>query len=539
MRMLTKLFLSVSTVIMAVFMSCDVRHSYPRSLLIADSLSECNADSAMTFLDNLRDSIHTMSLEDSMYYALLRIKASDKAYLPHDTTDGILDIVDYYKHGGDRRLLPTAYYYAASAYRDMNKPSTALGYFYKTIAAAEAMGDVKVAALAYSQAGTLLYKHRMYEKAMEAYAKSLHCDSLLGNERGMVFHYRDLGDCYMLTGNSDSALYFFDKGLRLAVDMSNERLEAMVCAQLARLYEYMGNHAAAEKYIATAMAYDDSLERSPVLSIASRIYRATGREAKAVECDARLTRIGNIYGRQAAHGNLATYYSEIGQMDSATIHFNMYEELTDSITRVKAVESLANVQFQGESMKLGENRGAMGVVGWVVVCLVVAGLLAFLFFKTNVFRKGKSGTQAVGTGQDHGGAAGGEDGAVALGTAAERQQLLLSAPAVQRVLCMVNDKTDDPTGQKHKLTAEDWAELDSAVNSVYAGFKQKLLSRGRLSEFEYRVCLLIKVGVQPANIARLTFKETSTISNVRRRLYQKFFGEDGKGEAWDSFIHTL
>lgn len=229
--MLTKLFLSVSTVIMAVFMSCDVRHSYPRSLLVADSLSECNADSAMTFLDNLRDSIHTMSLEDSMYYALLRIKARDKAYLPHDTTDGILDIVDYYKHGGDRRLLPTAYYYAASAYRDMNRPSTAIKYFYDAINVAEDYDDVKILAICHAQIAGLLYLNRLYEEALKSYGQALLYDSICGNSLGMMFDYRDLACCYSGLGRPDRALRLFDKGLKLAVERSDESMKASINGQ--------------------------------------------------------------------------------------------------------------------------------------------------------------------------------------------------------------------------------------------------------------------------------------------------------------------
>ena len=49
MRIVTKLFLFASAVVMAVFMSCDTRHIYPQSLLVADSLAECNADSALDY----------------------------------------------------------------------------------------------------------------------------------------------------------------------------------------------------------------------------------------------------------------------------------------------------------------------------------------------------------------------------------------------------------------------------------------------------------------------------------------------------------
>lgn len=208
MSIVTKLFLFASAVVMAVFMSCDTRHIYPRSLLVADSLAECNADSALALLDTIADSAHAMPLQDSMYYALLRVKARDKAYQPNDTTDGILSIVSYYEHGGDRRLLPTAYYYAASAYRDMNKPAAALRYLYNAIDVAEEYGDVKIMSLCHAQIANLLYMNRLYEEAMNGFRVSFKIDSARHDVRGMAFGLRDIANCYRGLKDEKNALHY-------------------------------------------------------------------------------------------------------------------------------------------------------------------------------------------------------------------------------------------------------------------------------------------------------------------------------------------
>lgn len=528
MSIVTKLFLFASAVVMAVFMSCDTRHIYPRSLLVADSLAECNADSALALLDTIADSAHAMPLQDSMYYALLRVKARDKAYQPNDTTDGILSIVSYYEHGGDRRLLPTAYYYAASAYRDMNKPAAALRYLYNAIDVAEEYGDVKIMSLCHAQIANLLYMNRLYEEALKSYREALLCDSMRGNSIGMMFDFRDLACCYSELGQFDSALCLFNKGLKLAVERGDESMRASISAQKARVYLDMRKYTDAERLLNVAIAYDDSVDRTSVLSIAARLYKDTNREAKAIECYKRLVVMGNLYGKQNAHANLSEFYSKRSMMDSATYHFRHFKQLTDSIDRIRAIESLAKIRFEeeyNEWKRESKDRYAAFLV--TAVALIVA-MLVFRSLKKHL----RNNRVRVGHGMDE--ALDGADVSVS-----ERKQRLMATPIVRKITRIKNDNTKCSAGNENRLTDDDWAELDDCVNKIYPGFKNCLLSKTRISEIEYHVCLLIKIDLQPAEIARLTFKEASTISNIRRRLFRKIFGVDGNGSDWDNFIQSL
>ena len=70
------------------------------------------------------------------------------------------------------------------------------------------------------------------------------------------------------------------------------------------------------------------------------------------------------------------------------------------------------------------------------------------------------------------------------------------------------------------LTTTDWQELSDAVNSVYAGFSEKLYSLYAMSEQDLHVSLLIKVRVQPKDIATLTAHSKESVASTRRRLYQ-------------------
>ena len=89
------------------------------------------------------------------------------------------------------------------------------------------------------------------------------------------------------------------------------------------------------------------------------------------------------------------------------------------------------------------------------------------------------------------------------------------------------------------LTHQDWTELAAMVNSIYTGFTEKLYGLYRMSEQDYHVSLLIKVRVQPKDIALLTAHSKESVASTRSRLYSKVFGKKGSSKDWDDFVLSL
>ena len=85
----------------------------------------------------------------------------------------------------------------------------------------------------------------------------------------------------------------------------------------------------------------------------------------------------------------------------------------------------------------------------------------------------------------------------------------------------------------------DWRELTEAVDGVYSGFSEKLFSLYRMSEQDYHVSLLIKVRLQPKDIATLTAHSKESVASTRSRLYHKVFGKKGSTKDWDDFILSI
>jgi regulator of replication initiation timing len=111
------------------------------------------------------------------------------------------------------------------------------------------------------------------------------------------------------------------------------------------------------------------------------------------------------------------------------------------------------------------------------------------------------------------------------------ETMIFSSDVYQRIQTCLNSG--------RSLTAQDWTELTEVVNSVYTGFTEKLYSLYRISEQEYNVCLLIKMRLQPKDIATLTAHSKESVATTRSRLYSKVFGRKGSSKDWDDFILSI
>ena len=111
------------------------------------------------------------------------------------------------------------------------------------------------------------------------------------------------------------------------------------------------------------------------------------------------------------------------------------------------------------------------------------------------------------------------------------ETMIFSSDVYQRIQTCLNSG--------RSLTAQDWTELTEVVNSVYTGFTEKLYSLYRMSEQDYHVSLLIKVRIQPKDIALLTAHSKESVASTRSRLYSKVFGMKGSSKDWDVFILSL
>lgn len=90
-----------------------------------------------------------------------------------------------------------------------------------------------------------------------------------------------------------------------------------------------------------------------------------------------------------------------------------------------------------------------------------------------------------------------------------------------------------------QVPQEKWLLLEETVNDIYGEFTDKLYQIYQISRYELYICLLIKIHVSPKDMAKFTNHSRESITSARRRLYEKFFGQQGSPQQWDEFIESL
>ena len=75
--------------------------------------------------------------------------------------------------------------------------------------------------------------------------------------------------------------------------------------------------------------------------------------------------------------------------------------------------------------------------------------------------------------------------------------------------------------------------------SLFDSYEEISWLKAVLSESEYELCLLVKLGFAPSQISLLTGRSRSDITNIRKRLYNRITGKDGTSKDFDRRIKSL
>ena len=576
-------------IIQLCFWACDNK-PYSHLMSMADSLTNTNPDSAVIYLNKLKDHIETAPRSVQMYYQLLCIKANDRAYIPHSSDSIILPILNYYKQTDDLHL-PETYYYAGRIYRDLGDAPQALDYFNNTLDALPSSSDsYSLKSKVYSQIGTLFLYQDIYDEALKMFKEAFHYDLLLEDSVGMSYDLRDMATSYRCLNQIDSAIYYYGKANDLALALHQQRFVSMIQSQMAGLYIQLKKYDLAKQFLQSSLSYQHKADKSGIFSVAAKYYHQLGTKDSAVYYYTQLLDFGTIYAKQAAHWGLAELAIDNNHEQDAIPHLRAYMQCVDSIRKItdreaiRQMRSVYNYKLREKEiahLKSKNEQTKLIIISLLSLCAILASItFAYIqYFKLTQLQltirlkkikrlKDKLYSRSVQFIEENKRKI--EELEIMerkflevdqinttlkeqlnaqkeliiytnkqikldLNRREQSQAVLFKSEIylhIQRQL-KINDRS------KRMLSDEDWKELEKLVNSTYNGFKENLYDIYNLSLFEYRVCLLIKINIQPIDIGKLTEHSKESISSTRRRLYEKVFHIKGAPKDWDDFIYSL
>lgn len=85
----------------------------------------------------------------------------------------------------------------------------------------------------------------------------------------------------------------------------------------------------------------------------------------------------------------------------------------------------------------------------------------------------------------------------------------------------------------------DWAELEAVLDGLVPKFRKVIFSHAKLNENEYRLCMLVRFGFKPKEIAFLTGGAFANISVARSRLLKRIFDVEGTPKDFDRMVRAI
>lgn len=527
--------------------------------------------------------LYACSGEDArMEERLRKIQAADKAFVVQESTDEIDSIVHYFEKHPSKELLPLSYYYAGRIYSDLEDAPQALDYFQKVL---ECEPQDSLAALAHSQMGSLLLLQRMVTASIEHVQAAYEYDVQQADTTGMIFDLRDMGNAFRCTEDEvDSCLTYYEEALRLATEQGDTLMQEELKGSIA-VYLIQTDSLQAAWQLLHPLLVDinqrDASSASTLRSIAAEYYLKTGNADSACIYFEKLTERGTLYAKQEAYRQLAKHSLAKGNLQKAADLLHNYEKYTDSIAITMQTEALSQADAlfnyrlrEQENQRLTKTMTKTKTIAAGAIGLLLLSGFTMLFLHERNKRKqivqqlhmermkevqeqqykrslaymeenekkmkeleeqmekaGQENTQLRKTIQKLKYA--NELASIQMQEHQQADKQVKSSSIYQRIQILLNNK--ESIGMNDKI----WKELEEVVEQAHNGFLKRVEDLCPLNWQERNLCLLLKAGFTPSNIAILTAHSKQSISSTRSRLYERTFIEKGTPSQWDEFILSI
>ena len=577
---LTKLLFIIF--LLSHFYSCDNK-PLPYTMKVANSLVNTHPDSVLALLKQFRDSINLEPKETQIYYQLLTIKAKDKAYITHTSDSILLKVLHYYENKKDKRHLPEVYYYAGRVYRDLGDAPQALDFFFQAIDASYLYMDYKLVSRIYSQIGTLYLYQNVYDKAPEAFSKAYQFSILSKDSISMIYNLRDIGRAFSTQEKVDSAIYYYKKADMLADKIENLNLKRIINGELSGYYTKLGMYQEAYKSMQIAFKKINVINLAPRYSTAAQYYYYTNQLDSAIYYYTQLSFMDKYSYKAEGYQGLSYIARSKGEYKKALEYLDKDLAYTDSARSiiqteiVRKINSLYNYQLKEKENNRLQHQASNHKI-WNIILISFLIFLMLLFVTYQQYHKRK--VQETLLQQEKIERILREEYNQSLSyieqnkrqikeleeslKAAEKTSNLLTQDLLRlqkrnieknNEQIIVKQELKEHTitilkkssiykkflqaDQGEKIRKEDWQELIKSIDETYSQFTQRLLELYPMKTIEMQVCLLIKIGLPPTQIAFITAHTKQAITSIRKRLCKKVFKREGSPEEWDIFIHAM
>ena len=529
---------------------------------------------ALKMLDSIYVDARNASEYTIMKYDLLKIRLEDKSYIPHTSNKVIENLVKYFEDNGTIKDKQEVYYYAGSVYRDLDDTPRGIENFYKSIEAVRDKRECDSIILrnAYSNLYYLFVNVQDYNNALKMAQMEYSISKAINNTT--INTMNQITNAYIDLDMNKEGLRYLNETFNLLKDKKYAKEDNFIFLVLYNYSHLKLKDKANECY---NLIKKRKLKRMDafVRNILGNYYMLIGQQDSAIACyESIINEKKNEYAMYDTSKKLFHIYSENGNKDKAIKYGAEFVRMSEKLDLAKNAEQAATVNnkykyhLDQSRMQKMESERTMYlriaiIIGFSAVLLTLAFVIFYMRKKNITLRRQLALTNSLNSVKA-------QMSDIKKNTLL-KEQLLASAQSeiaakeqkmkeiseelqhneqlLETTQKRLNDKMkqseqlmqmlhkaelEDSASDvveavrksaegKKKLSATEWQQLYSAVNSLYPDFKDSLVSRdGNLSEQQMQMCYLMRIGLTGPQINNVVDISRTTVwrwTNANKWIY--------------------
>ena len=570
--------------ILLILASCAGNRKYDDLMQRADSIMNVNDDSAkvaIRMLDGIKPQLPEFSQSQKMRYELLRHKAMNKACITFTSDSVMKKVVDYYDNHGSANERMLANYVLGCVYRDMYEAPMALEYYNKATEQADTTAadcDYGTLYRVYSQMGFLFSKQYLPYQLLDAFGKAVKYAYLAKDTLNAIINYQNRENAYSYLGNKDSVIAINLHAATMFKQIGNNYAAAIAFGCNYKYYiekkDFINAKKAFEAYNSTGYEGNSNYEdaKAYVLCLKGTYYMFTGQLDSACYILQQSLKFSKSFSNKAATTKaLAHYYAKVNQPAMAMKYALQSSEYNDSDligarkTQLQQVQAMYDYGRNQEIARMAELKAKRSTqMNYMIVfaCVVLFLFLSYVYRKQLALKKKRIAASKLVY----------EDCLLKLKRLQEEKAQLVAEKdkklaqiitekenAISKLVSEIHDiqnryslssMSDAYLVLKNssiykkiqcieahpleEMTEEDWTELADTVEELIPNFIPML--KNRVSDRDYRICLLIRLGIPASLMARLLNLSDAAISKSRKTMLKKLCGKVGKPKEFDEYV---
>ena len=570
--------------ILLILASCAGNRKYDDLMQRADSIMNVNDDSAkvaIRMLDGIKPQLPEFSQSQKMRYELLRHKAMNKACITFTSDSVMKEVVDYYDHHGSANERMLANYVLGCVYRDMHEAPMALEYYNKATEQADTTAadcDYGTLYRVYSQMGFLFSKQYLPYQLLDAFGKAMKYAYLAKDTLNAIINYQNRENAYSYLGNKDSVIAINLHAATMFKQIGNNYAAAIAFGCNYKYYiekkDFINAKKAFEAYNSTGYEGNSNYEdaKAYVLCLKGTYYMFTGQLDSACYILQQSLKFCKSFSNKAATTKaLAHYYAKVNQPSLAMKYALQSSEYNDSDliearkTQLQQVQAMYDYGRNQEIARMAEQKAKRSTqMNYMIVfaCVVLFLFLSYVYRKQLALKKKRIAASKLVY----------EDCLLKLKRLQEEKAQLVAEKdkklaqiitekenAISKLVSEIHDiqnryslssMSDAYLVLKNssiykkiqcieahpleEMNEEDWTELADTVEELIPNFIPML--KNRVSDRDYRICLLIRLGIPASLMARLLNLSDAAISKSRKTMLKKLCGKVGKPKEFDEYV---